>query len=92
MSNAPAVQTATSDRFLVGLAGVIAAAAVVAAASSVLRLENIAARVDQLEKDKPALLQVGQQLGELSQQMRAMNKSVDDLREDLRAVRRQTPK
>lgn len=91
MSAAPALPVA-SDRFLVGLAGVIAAAAVVAAASAVLRLENIAARVDQLEKDKPALLDVGVKLGALTEKIGALKDTVDEIRKDQRADRRISPK
>jgi hypothetical protein len=96
MSATPTQQTSPGDgaaRWLVGLAGVIAAAAVVAGWSAVMKVERLEVRVDQLEKDKPALLDVGTKLGALTEKIGALKDTVDEIRKDQRASdRRISPK
>ncbi len=48
-------------------------------------------RIEILEKAQPSMLLVGQQLGGLGEQMKALSKNVDDMREDLRRTPRPNP-
>lgn len=45
-------------------------------------------RISILEKASPSMLAVGQQLGTFGAQMQTLSKSVDDMREDIRGLRR----
>lgn len=67
-------------------------AAITAGASSVVRVETLLVRVDQLERDRPAMLEVGQKLGVLTQQMTSVGLQLEEIRKDQRAERRPSPK